>query len=69
VGQLIFSIMLLVSWPNLEVSLAAGTMEQPAFVAPISEASSARVLLRGLLSPQASGNRRDGLGLSARERH
>gem|GEM_PF-4790631 len=64
--QLIFSIMLLFAWPNLDVSLAAGAMQRPAVVVPISDARGPTAFLRGLLSLQASGNRRDGLRQSGR---
>ncbi len=65
--QLIFSIMLLISWPNPGVSFAVGITGQPPVVVPISYAGAPTAFLRGLLSAQASGNGRDGLRQSARE--
>ncbi len=65
--QLIFSIMLLIAWPNPDVSLAAGSMERPAVVVRMYDAGGPTAFLRGLLSSQASGNRRDRLSHSSRE--
>ncbi len=45
--QLIFSIMFLISWPKLDVSLAAGTMERPVVVVPIADAGAPTAFLRG----------------------
>ncbi len=65
--QLILSVVLLIAWPNLDVSLAAGTMGQPAVVVPMSNAGGPTAFLRDLVRSQASGNRLDGLRQSARE--
>lgn len=70
-SQLIFSIMLLIAWPNLDVSLTANIMGQPAVVMPVSPAGNPtfpeRQQLRRVMSSQVFAGQGSGFRQAARQ--